>query len=163
MVLLDTLVHELNTVRGLLGEPTRLDYASLALDQVTVMLRFGDLPAAIHWIDLPGIARSAQDWSFYGPDRRATLEFPSPLLRSYPTRLVYEEGEPGGVASRRTEHVVSYEEAFKRELIEFSDCIASGREPRTSGEDGLRDIRLAESIAAWQVRRMQASLTSAAP
>ena len=25
MVLLDTLVHELNTVRGLLGEPTRLD------------------------------------------------------------------------------------------------------------------------------------------
>jgi hypothetical protein len=39
MVLLDTLVHELNTVRGLLGEPTRLDYASLALDHVTVMLR----------------------------------------------------------------------------------------------------------------------------
>ena len=60
-VLLDTLVHELNTVRGLLGEPTRLEYASLAMDQVTVMLRFGDLPVAIHWIDLPGIAGTG--WS----------------------------------------------------------------------------------------------------
>jgi predicted dehydrogenase len=40
-VLLDTLVHELNTVRGLLGEPTRLEYVSLAMDCVTVMLRFG--------------------------------------------------------------------------------------------------------------------------
>src|SRR4029077_8439302 len=44
-VLLDTLVHELNTVRGLLGEPTRVEYVSLAMDCVTVMLRFGSLPA----------------------------------------------------------------------------------------------------------------------
>ena len=56
-MLLDTLVHELNTVRGLLGEPDRLDYVSLAEHTVTVMLRFGGLPVAIHWIDLPGIAR----------------------------------------------------------------------------------------------------------
>ena len=42
LVLLDTLVHELNTVRGLLGEPDRLDYVSLAESSVTVMLRFGD-------------------------------------------------------------------------------------------------------------------------
>jgi len=54
LVLLDTLVHELNTVRGLLGEPDRLDYVSLAESSVTVMLRFGDLPVAVHWIDLPG-------------------------------------------------------------------------------------------------------------
>jgi len=76
MVLLDTLVHELNTVRGLLGEPTRLDYASLALDHVTVMLRFGDLPAAIHWIDLPGIARYEMEFALYAPDRRLRLTFP---------------------------------------------------------------------------------------
>ena len=37
-VLLDTLVHELNTIRGVLGEPDRLDYVSLHKDTVTVML-----------------------------------------------------------------------------------------------------------------------------
>lgn len=34
MVLLDTLVHELNTVRGLLGEPTRLERALPELDAI---------------------------------------------------------------------------------------------------------------------------------
>ena len=41
-------------MRGLLGEPDRLDYVDLRKDGLTVMLRFGDLPVAIHWIDLPG-------------------------------------------------------------------------------------------------------------
>ena len=64
MVLLDTLVHELNTIRGVLGEPDRLDYVSLREDCVTVMLRFGDLPVALHWIDLPGIAQYAMEFAF---------------------------------------------------------------------------------------------------
>ena len=42
LVLLDTLVHELNTVRGLLGEPDRLDYVDLRERSLTVMLRFGE-------------------------------------------------------------------------------------------------------------------------
>jgi predicted dehydrogenase len=145
-VLLDSMVHELNGVRGLLGEPTALHSARIFATGVTVNASFGDVEAVFAWIDLPGIARYAQDWSFYGPDRRATLEFPSPLLRSHPTRLVFEEGEPGGVASRRTEHVIGYEEAFKRELVEFHAAIAEGRAPRTDGEDGLRDVALCRDI-----------------
>ena len=42
-VLLDTLVHEINAVRGLLGEPDRLDYVDLREGSLTAMLRFGDL------------------------------------------------------------------------------------------------------------------------
>jgi predicted dehydrogenase len=145
-VLLDSMVHELNGVRGLLGEPDALHSARVFAGGVTVNASFGGVETVFAWVDLPGIARYAQDWSFYGPDRRATLEFPSPLLRSLPTRLVFEDGEPGGVASRRTEHVVSYEEAFKRELVEFHAAIAEGRAPRTPGEDGLRDVALCRDI-----------------
>jgi predicted dehydrogenase len=76
------------------------------------------------------------------------LEFPNPLLRNAPTRLVVEDGEPGGVASRQVEQVVSYEEAFQRELEEFHAAIVEGREPRTGGEDGLRDVALCEAIVA---------------
>jgi peptide/nickel transport system permease protein len=36
-VLLDTMVHEFNTVRGLLGEPDRLDYVDVRDDSVTAM------------------------------------------------------------------------------------------------------------------------------
>jgi predicted dehydrogenase len=146
-VLLDSMVHEINGVRGLLGEP-EIRYARIWDSGITVNASFGATEAVFAWIDLPGIARYTQDWSFYGPEHRATLEFPSPLLRSYPTRLVVEDGDAGGVASRRTEHIVSYEEAFKRELEEFHAAIVEEREPRTTGEDGLRDMQLCWQIVA---------------
>ena len=145
-VLLDTLVHELNAVRGLLGEPTRLEYASLAMDCVTVMLRFGALPVAIHWIDLPGIARYGMEFALYAPDRRLTLTFPSPFLRNEPATLAIEDGWAGSARAWRTEEVTSYESGFRRELEAFHDWIVSGREPATPGRDGLRDVALCQAI-----------------
>ena len=59
----------------------------------------------------------------------------SPLWESVPPQLY------GG-----TERIVSYTEAFKRELEEFHGAIVEGREPRTGGEDGLRDVALCRSI-----------------
>jgi predicted dehydrogenase len=146
MVLLDTLVHELNTVRGLLGEPDRLDYVSLAEDRVTVLLRFGDLPVAIHWIDLPGIARYEMEFALYAPGRRACLSFPSPFLRNEPAMLEIEDGDTGSARSWRSREVVSYESGFKAELEAFHESVTTGTPPATSGRDGLRDIALCEAI-----------------
>jgi predicted dehydrogenase len=145
-VLLDTLVHELNTVRGLLGEPTRLEYVSLAPDCVTVMLRFGPLPVAIHWIDLPGIARYGMEFALYAPERRLRLTFPSPFLRNEPATLEIEDGAAGSARAWRTEEVASYQSGFKRELEAFYDWIVADREPVTAGRDGLRDIMLCQAI-----------------
>jgi predicted dehydrogenase len=146
LVLLDTLVHELNTVRGLLGEPDRLDYVSLAEDRVTVLLRFGDLPVAIHWIDLPGLARYEMEFALYAPGRRACLSFPSPFLRNEPAMLEIEDGDTGSARSWRSREVVSYESGFKAELEAFHESVATGTPPATSGRDGLRDIALCEAI-----------------
>jgi predicted dehydrogenase len=145
-VLLDTLVHELNTVRGILGEPDRLDFADLRQEAVTVLLRFGAIRAAIHWLDLPGIARYQMEFALYAPDRRITLTFPSPYLRNEPAALVVEGGEPGTPRSWRREDVVGYESGFKRELEAFHSCVVSRTEPVTSGRDGLADIALCQSI-----------------
>jgi predicted dehydrogenase len=153
-VLLDTLVHELNGVRGVLGEPDRLDYVDLREGSLTAMLRFGDLPVAIHWIDLPGIARYKMEFALYGPDRRVTLSFPSPFLRSEPTLLQIEDGQPGAASSRISEEITSYESPFKRELIAFHDAVTNGTRPVTAGEDGLRDISLCQSIIESFRRRM---------
>jgi predicted dehydrogenase len=146
LVLLDTLVHELNTVRGLLGEPDRLDYVSLAEDTVTVMLRFGALPVAIHWIDLPGLARYEMEFALYAPDRRVTLSFPSPFLRNEAAVLAVEGGEEGSARSWRTEETVSYASGFRAELVAFHDSAVGGAAAVTSGLDGLRDIALCQAI-----------------
>ena len=148
-VLLDSMVHELNAVRALLGEPTELHFARIGGDggTVHVSLAFDGIECAALWLDLPGIARYEQDWSFYSADRRLTLRFPSPFLRSEPTQLVREEGRPGTPNASRTVQTVSFEEAFERELVEFHAAVVEGRPPRTTGEDALRDVLLCQAIA----------------
>lgn len=149
-ILLDSMIHELNAVRGLLGEPDELLFAHVwgEITGVTATLRFGHAECVFSWVDLPGIARYEQELSFFGPSDRAILTMPSPFLRSLPTRLVLEGGEPGTSSSWRTEHTASYEEAFKRELVELHGAIVEERDPRTTGLDGLRDVALCAAIAA---------------
>jgi predicted dehydrogenase len=145
--MLDNLVHELNMLGGLLGAPDEIRFAHLSPRSVSIDMRFGATDCHLSWVDLPGIARYRQELCFYAPAERLTLELPSPFLRSMPTRLFIEEGEIDSASSWQREEILSYEEAFKRELVEFSECIRTGREPRTSGEDGLRDLRVAEAVA----------------
>jgi predicted dehydrogenase len=146
-ILLDCLVHEFNAVRGALGEPREVVSAQLSRTCVSVNLRFGETECHLSWVDLPGIARYKQEFAFYAPDHRLTLELPSPFLRNAPSRLLVEGGETGTPSSWEREEVVSYDEAFKRELREFADCVRTGREPRTPGADGLADLRLCEAVA----------------
>jgi predicted dehydrogenase len=145
-VLLDTLVHELNTVRAVLGEPDRLDYVDLQPSSLTAMFRFGNVPVAIHWLDLPGITNYKMEFACYGPDKRVTLSFPSPFLRSAPTVLEVEGGDNGTARSWRTQEITSYESAFKRELVAFHECVVTGRAPLTDADDALHDLAICQSI-----------------
>ena len=146
-IVVQTLVHELNMLGGLLGAPDEIRSVSLTPRCVGINMRFGEVECHLSWVSLPGIARYRQELAFYAPAQRLTLQLPSPFLRSMPSRLIVEGGTPGTAASWERDEVVSYDEAFKRELVEFADCITTGREPRTPAADGLRDVRLAETIA----------------
>lgn len=145
-ILLDNLVHELNALRGVLGEPERVLHADLSPRRASINLAFPAVEVHLSWVDLPGIARYSQEFAFYAPNERLTLTLPSPFLPNAPSELAREGGEPGTAHSWRTVETVSYDEAFRRELVEFSECIQTGREPRTSGEDGLRDVALCTAI-----------------
>ena len=153
-VLLDSLVHEFNAMRGVLGEPDSLEFADIRANGVTCVFKYGKAQCVLAWVDLPDIARYSMEFAFYSPERRVTLAFPSPFLRSMPTLLITEEGEalPSPHASR-TEEVASYRESFKEELIHFHDCVVNGRKPITSGDDALRDIALCEAVVEVHMRR----------
>ena len=148
VVLLDSMVHELNAVRGLLGEPTELRFVDIwgEPDGITATVAFGETECVFMWVDLPGIARYEQELAFYAPNERLALVFPSPFLRSMPTELVLEGGQAGTPSAWRTVKTASYDEAFKRELQEFHACVVEEREPRTPGSDAVRDIALCQSI-----------------
>ncbi len=146
-VLLDTLVHELNTIRGVLGEPTSLEYVDLNAGGLTVIFKFGELTVSINWLDLQsGFTRYEMEFAIYGPDARVTLSFPSPFLRSAPATVELVDGEAGTAASRTVTEIVSYESAFKLELKAFHSHVVNGTEPVTSAEDALHDLALCEAI-----------------
>jgi predicted dehydrogenase len=147
--LLDSMIHDINLMRGLLGEPKGLRFARVAQEEISVFAEFPQTAAAMHWVNLTdGVARYQQEFSFFGPERRATLIFPSPFLRSAPVELVLEGGNQESSRSWRTVETVSFESAFKRELLEFYACVTEDREPRTTAEDGVRDLALCQAIIA---------------
>ena len=146
MVLLDSVVHELNLLRGILGEPAAVKFASLRDTTLNVILDFNGVECSLAWLDLPGMARYEMEVCFYDPCERVRLAFPSPFLRNAPTVVELEIGERGAVNSSASREIVSYEEPFKLELIEFYEAVMEGREPLTSGRDGLRDVALCQSI-----------------
>jgi predicted dehydrogenase len=145
-VLLDSMVHEFNLLRGILGEPTELKYASVRDTTVALVLDFDGLEAALAWVDLPGLADYQMEACFYDPGRRVRLAFPSPFLRSAPTVVEVDEGRTGEAASQLRREITSYEASFKLELIEFHRCVTTGASPETPVEDGLRDVALCQSV-----------------
>jgi len=86
------------------------------------------------------------EFAVYGPDKRVTLSFPSPFLRSAPTMLDIEAGEPGSSRSWHTQETTSYDSAFKRELRAFHACVTTGARPVTDADDALHDLALCEAI-----------------
>lgn len=115
------------------------------------------------WVDLPGIAHYKQQVAFYALDKRVTLTLPSPYLRSMPSLLTIEGGEDNSPHSWTTNETLSYEEAFKRELIEFESAIRAGRDPRTGIIDGLHDIALCHAVAMSHVTGQPVAMPSALP
>ena len=148
-------------MRGVLGEPDRLDYVSLRED----LRHRASAASAISRSRCTGStfrASRATRWSSRSMrrTRRVTLSFPSPFLRSEPAVLIIEGGETGSARSWRTEEIVSYESGFKRELVAFHESVVDRlRAPVTSGRDGLRDIALCEAII--ECHRRQAPVDDA--
>jgi hypothetical protein len=97
---------------------------------------------------MDGVARYHQEFSFFYPERRATLVFPSPFLRSAPVELVLEGGSQESSRSWRTVETLSFQSAFKRELLEFYACVTEDREPRTTAAEAVRDVALCQAIIA---------------
>ena len=145
-VLLDTLVHEINTVRGVLGEPDSLDFVEMRVGSLNAHLRFGPVSVAVHWIDTPAMTRYCMEFAMMASDGRVTLSFPSPYLRNAPTALVIEGGEPGAVSSWRRDEVTSYESGFKEELLAFHRSVTTDATVPTDGSDALHDIALCQAI-----------------
>jgi predicted dehydrogenase len=148
LLLFLSLIHDVNALRGILGEPERVISAEawqggFAQHSLTQFAR--DVRVSLSWISLPGVKHYEERLRFVSPEKRVTLRFPSPYLRHFPTPLEIEKMDGDElVVEQRT---VSYEEAFRTELHYFHHCVEEGKQPQPSIDDALGDARWIREIA----------------
>ena len=147
-LLFRSLIHDLNALRGILGEPEEVVLAEVWRGGrcMHVVLRFpGDVRCALSWIYLPGLAHYKEELLFLSPESRVCLTFPSPYFKHHPTPVTVEAMEAGRLFRR--EVTASMEEAFRAELHHFHACVTAGQVPSTGIDDARADALLMERIA----------------
>ena len=146
--LITSSIHDVTVLRGIMGQPEGVLSANLwagGTSFTTTLAYPNDVRANYTWTLIPYVKHYEETFSFYASDGRVMIRFPSPYLRNAPTFVDVEKTE--GEELQVTRLTVSYEEAFKRELIELADCIRTGRTPRTDALGFRQDIELLTAIA----------------
>lgn len=134
--------HNLNLLRFMTGDVKELKFADLASPTYTVLL---DMEGFSANLELGRI--SANRWDeqlkIYFSDGWVDVLTPSPLLRNVPATVeVYKAGKIQEVQYPFS----TWDWSFKRADEHFLDCIIEDKEPRSSGADSLKDMRLIEEI-----------------
>jgi predicted dehydrogenase len=146
--LITSSIHDVTVLRGIMGQPEGVLSANLwagGTSFTTTLAYPNDVRANYTWTLIPYVKHYEETFSFYASDGRVMIRFPSPYLRNAPTYVDVERTE--GEELQVTRLTVSYEEAFKRELIELDDCVRTGRTPRTDALGFRQDIELLTAIA----------------
>ncbi|HEV8676597.1 MAG TPA: Gfo/Idh/MocA family oxidoreductase [Methylomirabilota bacterium] len=149
--LLSTLVHDVNAVRGLVGDPAEVVTTEFWADaeSLVTLLRYGQGFRVLLTLQyLWDLADYREEIALYAPGARLRFCFPSPFFRNEPTPVVVSGMEGDAAWEKRV--VASHREAFKEELRHFAECVQAGRRPITSVEDGRADILWLHRI--WAAR-----------
>lgn len=151
-VFLGSMVHDVNALRGLIGEPRSVLFAnawfsSLGDVSITTTLDYAESTRVVYtWTYLPDLRNYFQEVAVMSPANRVRIQFPSPFLRHFPTPIVVEGMEDGAAFEQQV--IASYEEAFHLEVAAFYDCVVNDKQPRTDARDARADTILLQKIFA---------------
>lgn len=148
VLLISSSIHDVNVLRGALGQPEGVLSANCWAGgtSFTATLAYpGDLRANYTWTLIPYLKNYSQTFAFHAAEEIVRITFPSPYLNNAPTHV--DVARMNGGELEETRLTVSYEEAFKRELLEFDECVRTGRAPRTTGPGFRQDLEVLTAIA----------------
>jgi predicted dehydrogenase len=153
--------HDVTILRGAFGSPLRVIGTQIVANGrfFTSLLDYGDDLACTFAAGAVSLKRFDEELAVWGTERVVSIRFPSPFVKNMPTLVEVQEQEaatgaadPGATPYVERRVTASYEEAFKRELYHFHDCVATGAKPLTGGEEAREDTRLMIDIIRAGVR-----------
>jgi predicted dehydrogenase len=150
--ILGSMVHDINAVRGLIGEPLRVLFTDIwpigeKLPSITTVLSYpNDVRVVYTWTFLADLRDYFEEIALMAPANRLRIRFPSPFLKHFPTPIVFQGMENGAMFTKCVE--ASFDEAFREELRAFHDCVVNDHQPITDAEDGRKDIAILQQVVA---------------
>jgi len=151
-VILGSLVHDVNALRGLVGEPEAVAFTDIwpsgeNAPCITTILRYSDRLRVLYtWAYLADLRNYFEEIALMSSAGRLRIQFPSPYLKHFPTPVVVEHMADGAAVEKRV--TASYAEAFKEELIHFHECVTQGKKPITDARDARHDIEILQQVVA---------------
>ena len=145
--LLSTLVHDVNVLRGLSGDPEEVLFTDVwhgGEGMMTCLRYAAGVRAVLSLQYLPDLAHYEETVAYYGKADRVRLVFPSPFFRNVPTSVIVEGMEEGKPFEK--EVIASMKEAFKEEMLHFAECVEQRKTPLTTPEEAKGDVALLHKI-----------------
>jgi predicted dehydrogenase len=145
--LLSTLVHDVNLLRSLSGDPVEVLFTDVwagGNSMVTCLRYASGVRATISLHYLWDLADYEETIRYLGRGNRVRLVFPSPFFRNMPTEVFVEGMADGRPFEKRV--VASMKEAFKEELLHFAESVTTGRQPETTPLEARGDVALLHRI-----------------
>jgi predicted dehydrogenase len=150
--ILGSMVHDINALRGLIGEPEKVLYTDVwpvgeKLPSITTILSYpGNSRVVYTWTYLADLRDYFEEIALMSPANRLRIQFPSPFLKHFPTPIVFQGMENGAAFTKRVE--ASFDEAFREELRAFHACVVENRQPITDAADGRQDVAILQQVVA---------------
>jgi predicted dehydrogenase len=142
-----SLIHQVYMMYGFLGEPLRVLSAEIWREgmSIHVLVEFpGDRRCILDWHFLSHLKDYREEYCFYGNSRRVIMQLPSPYFLNFPSPVIIQGGE--GELSWEKKVIVSYDEAFRNEMLAFHANIREGRQPATTVFDALKHARFIQEV-----------------
>ncbi|HVU14320.1 MAG TPA: Gfo/Idh/MocA family oxidoreductase [Phototrophicaceae bacterium] len=142
----DSMIHQVYTLFGFLGKPERVLHTDVWRDGLSLhsVIAYPNFNVILDWQYLANLKDYFEEYAFFGNHDRIYMQMPSPYFANFPTPVIVEGGDGELAYSKRV--IVSYDEAFKRELLAFYDNVIEGKKPISSIDDALEHAKFMEDV-----------------
>lgn len=143
--------HSFAAVRELFGVPKKVLSVATASggEHVVIVMEFeGGFLGTYELVNNQDIVQFDAAIEVFQKTRKIHVKYETPYLRYQPAAVTVTES--GGEDTKTTVYGPDFRDAFQTELALFSDCISTGKQPKTNLEDAVADLELFREI----VRKM---------
>ncbi|MCY4403850.1 MAG: Gfo/Idh/MocA family oxidoreductase [Candidatus Poribacteria bacterium] len=150
-----SMIHDLYSLRVMLGTPSQVISAEVWADGAGVSIVFAFPNGArcvATWVDLPELWDFKETLEIYGSNKRVLVSYPTGFSRGILSEVTIQGIDSTGTTYTKRP-TIEWESAFVRELRHFHACITDGEPCYTSIESARNDIELIINIVKCYANR----------